>query len=91
MWQPGGANASANANGERTRRRDAATGDRQEVLQIILIGPNKMIGQTFIRNIWELNIDEFQHQMDLFYILVCHMLIRSILGLQKKSVKMPDR
>lgn len=51
--------------------------------------PNEWL--TLIRNIWELNIDEFRLPIKAFYILVCHMLIRSILRIQKECVKMLGR
>lgn len=54
----------------------ACLSDSQKTQPTILFRPIKMIGQPFIRNIWEVNIDDFQHLVDFFYILVFHTLIQ---------------
>ncbi len=59
---------------------DAATDDRQEPRQIILVGPNNFIGHTFLRIIWEWKNDEFLTLLGLSYILIYHMIIYSILA-----------
>lgn len=79
----GGARLTSGDSGRRLARHV----DRcQEAQQIVLFTPNQLLS-----DIWELNIDDFQYLVDFFYILVCHMFIWSILKLQMKSVKMPER